>query len=101
MKKCILGLKAVCDECGACYEACPMGIKSVFTVREGKGKYDIQCIDVTTSDCIMCGECVRRCPENNALAITFCGKKIYTADRMKFMKQYAPRPCKKKGKGHE
>ena len=20
MKKCILGLKAVCDECGACYE---------------------------------------------------------------------------------
>ena len=90
-----------CTECGACYEACPMGIKSVFTVREGKGKYDIQCIDVTTSDCIMCGECVRRCPENNALAITFCGKKIYTADRMKFMKQYAPRPCKKKGKGHE
>ena len=90
-----------CTECGACYEACPMGIKSVFTVREGKGKYDIQCIDVTTSDCIMCGECVRRCPENNALAITFCGKKIYTADRMKFMKQYAPRPCKKKGKDHE
>ena len=90
-----------CTECGACYEACPMGIKSVFTVREGKGKYDIQCIDVTTSDCIMCGECVRCCPENNALAITFCGKKIYTADRMKFMKQYAPRPCKKKGKDHE
>ena len=90
-----------CTECGACYETCPMGIKSVFTVREGKGKYDIQCIDVTTSDCIMCGECVRCCPENNALAITFCGKKIYTADRMKFMKQYAPRPCKKKGKDHE
>ena len=49
----------------------------------------------------MCGECVRCCPENNALAITFCGKKIYTADRMKFMKQYAPRPCKKKGKDHD
>ena len=63
-----------CTKCGACYEACPMGIKSVFTVREGKG--DIREIDVTTSDCIMCGECVRRCPENNALAITFCGKKI-------------------------
>lgn len=61
----------------------------------------IQCIDVTTSDCIMCGECVRRCPENNALAITFCGKKIYNADRMKFMKQYAPPQDKKKGKHHE
>lgn len=77
-----------CTECGACYEACPMGIKSVFTEREGK---DIRKIDVTTSDCILCGECVRRCPENNALAITFCGKKIYNADRMKFMKQYAPK----------
>ena len=78
-----------CTECGACYEACPMGIKSIFTVREGRnGKPDK--IDVTTSDCIMCGECVRRCPENNALAITFCGKKVYNADRMKFMKQYAP-----------
>lgn len=78
-----------CTECGACYEACPMGIKSIFTVREGK-KGELQKIDVTTADCILCGECVRRCPENNALAITFCGKKIYNADRMKFMKQYAP-----------
>ena len=80
-----------CTECGACYEACPMGIKSIFTEREGK---DIRKIDVTTADCIMCGECVRRCPENNALAITFCGKKVYNADRMKFMKQYAPKPDK-------
>lgn len=77
-----------CTECGACYEACPMGIKSIFTEREGK---DIRKIDVTTSECILCGECVRRCPENNALAIAFCGKKIYNADRMKFMKQYAPK----------
>ncbi len=80
-----------CTECGACYEACPMGIKSIFTEREGK---DVRRIDVTTADCIMCGECVRRCPENNALAITFCGKKVYNADRMKFIKQYAPKPDK-------
>ena len=80
-----------CTECGACYEACPMGIKSIFTEREGK---DIRKIDVTTADCIMCGECVRRCPENNALSITFCGKKVCNADRMKFMKQYAPKPDK-------
>ena len=65
-----------------------MGIKSIFTEREGK---DVRKIDVTTSECILCGECVRRCPENNALAITLCGKKIYSADRMKFMKQYAPK----------
>ena len=79
-----------CTECGACYEACPMGIKSIFTVREGK-KGELQKIDVTTPDCIMCGECVRRCPENDALSITFCGKKVYNAKRMKFMKQYAPK----------
>lgn len=79
-----------CTECGACYEACPMGIKSIFTVREGK-KGELRAIDVTTSDCIMCGECIRRCPESNALALTFCGKKIYNANRMKFMKQYAPK----------
>ena len=75
-----------CTECGACYEACPMGIKSIFTVREGKNE---QAIDVTTADCIFCGECIRRCPEDGALYMTFAGKKIYTASRMKFMRDYA------------
>jgi len=62
-----------CTGCGACYEACPMGIKEIYTAREKS--------DVTSMDCIMCGECVRRCPENDALAITCCGKRIYTAKR--------------------
>ena len=81
-----------CTECGACYEACPMGIKSVFTVREGKTE---QAIDVTTADCLMCGECIRRCPEDGALYMTFIGKKIYTASRMSFMRDYTG------GKYHE
>ena len=75
-----------CTECGACYEACPMGIKSIFTVREGKNE---QAIDVTTADCLLCGECIRRCPEDGALYMTFAGKKFYTASRLKFMKKYA------------
>lgn len=75
-----------CTECGACYEACPMGIKSIFTVREGKNE---QAIDVTTADCLLCGECIRRCPEDGALYMTFVGKKFYTASRLKFMKKYA------------
>lgn len=74
-----------CTECGACYEACPMGIKSIFTVREGKNE---RAIDVTTSECIFCGECIRRCPEDRALYMTLAGKKIYTASRMNFMKDY-------------
>ena len=79
-----------CTACGACYEACPMGIKTIYTERE-KAK-------VTDYDCIMCGECVRRCPENNALSITFCGRKIYTSSRRKLIKQYAKASGHKEGK---
>ena len=66
-----------CTECGACYEACPMGIKIIYTERKKA--------DVTDMNCIMCGECIRKCPENNALAMTFAGKKIYTASRQQVM----------------
>ena len=72
-----------CTECGACYEACPMGIKSVFTVREGKNE---RAVDVTTTDCIFCGECVRKCPEDGALYMTLAGVKLYNASREAFMK---------------
>lgn len=77
-----------CTECGACYEACPMGIKAIFTVREGKVE---TAIDVTTADCILCGACVRRCPEDKALRITFGGVPVYAASRERFMKDYANR----------
>ena len=66
-----------CTECGACYEACPMGIKMIYTERERT--------DVTDINCIMCGECVRSCPEDNALALAFAGKKYYTASRAGLM----------------
>ncbi len=70
-----------CTECGACYEACPMGIKSIYTERKET--------DVTDINCILCGECVRCCPEDNALAVTFFGKKLYRASRRKMMSGYA------------
>jgi len=66
-----------CTECGACYEACPMGVKIIYTERKKT--------DVTDMNCIMCGECIRKCPENNALTMTFAGKKIYTASRRQVM----------------
>lgn len=66
-----------CTECGACYEACPMGIKTIYTEREKS--------DVTTADCIMCGECIDKCPENKALTMSFCGVKFYQASRKTFM----------------
>ena len=71
-----------CTECGACYEACPMGIKTIYTEREKN--------DVTEASCIMCGECIRCCPEDNALSLTCAGRKIYTASRKNVMSGYAP-----------
>ena len=65
-----------------------MGIRSVFTLREGKNE---RAIDVTTADCIFCGECIRRCPEDGALYMTLAGKRIYTASRMQFMRDYMNR----------
>ena len=72
-----------CTECGACYEACPMGIKIIYTEREKN--------DVTDMNCIMCGECIRRCPEDQALSMTFAGKPIYSASRMQVLSGYERR----------
>ena len=69
-----------CTECGACYEACPMGIKQIYTEREQA--------DVTDVSCIMCGECVRCCPEDRALSLTFLGKGIYVSKRSRVVQGY-------------
>jgi ferredoxin-type protein NapH len=65
-----------CTECGACYEACPMRIKSIYTERIKT--------DITTHDCLMCGECINKCPENNALALGILKKKFYISSRVNF-----------------
>lgn len=69
-----------CSECGACYEACPMRLRNIYTEREQT--------DVQTIDCLMCGECIRQCPENDALSMTFCGKPIYRASKNTFLSRY-------------
>ena len=69
---------AACTMCGACYEACPMRIKSVYTEQEKS--------DISTSQCLYCGECIKKCPEDGALSLTLCGKKIYGSSREDFVK---------------
>lgn len=69
-----------CTECGACYNACPMGIKTIYTEREKA--------NVTDINCLMCGECIRNCPEDDALKMTIAGRSIYTSSRENFMKRY-------------
>jgi ferredoxin-type protein NapH len=73
-----------CTECGACYEACPMGIKSIYTERVKT--------DITTHDCIMCGECVDKCPENNALSLGILKFKFYNASRQNFFSGQGIKP---------
>jgi ferredoxin-type protein NapH len=65
-----------CTECGACYEACPMGIKSIYTERRQE--------DITVGDCLICGECINKCPENNVLALSFAKWKLFVSSREKF-----------------
>lgn len=72
-----------CTECRACYAACPMRIKGIYTEREKR--------DVQTVDCLMCGECVHKCPENHALSMTCFGKEIYTSSRKAFLSKYQPK----------
>ena len=65
-----------CTECGACYEACPMGIKTVYEERD---KSNLSC-----HACLLCGKCIKKCPENGALRITVFGRTIYRSSRRKF-----------------
>lgn len=77
-----------CTECGACYQACPMGIKTIYTEREHA--------DVTDMNCLMCGECIRNCPEDHALQLTLAGHPIYTSSREEFMKRFNNKKKSKK-----
>lgn len=77
-----------CTECRACYEACPMGIKSIYTERENE--------DITTENCIMCTECVKKCPEDNAIYMSVFNKKYYVSSRLDFFKANKKRRKNKK-----
>lgn len=69
-----------CTECGICYEACPMDIKSIYTEREKE--------DITKNDCIFCMKCIDQCPEDKAIKTTFLGKDIYSSSRYNFHKNH-------------
>lgn len=69
-----------CTECGACYAACPMRLKNIYTEREKE--------NVQTVDCLMCGECIHKCPEDGALRMTCFGKTLYQSSRGTFLSKY-------------
>lgn len=62
-----------CTHCRACLEVCPMGIESVYQLRNNP--------DVTHADCIFCMKCIDACPEKDALSVSLLGKTILTSKR--------------------
>jgi len=70
-----------CTYCEACYNACPVDIKAIYSEREKETIYH--------ADCIMCMKCIENCPEDGALSASFLGIKVYTSKHETF--------CKRKG----
>ena len=71
--------KLHCKNCYKCVRHCPVKAIEVKNHRA----------QINAAECILCGECVRQCPEDRALAITFCGKRVFTSSRLKFMERVA------------
>lgn len=46
-----------CEQCGKCEESCMMNIKITDYAKEGKR--------ISCSECIVCLDCIRSCPNNN------------------------------------
>ncbi|MFH1511099.1 MAG: 4Fe-4S binding protein [Candidatus Woesearchaeota archaeon] len=57
-----------CTKCGICYRICPMDNEDVYRVRDRKV--------VNSKNCVMCFECVSRCPEDDCLQVKVAGKTV-------------------------
>jgi len=57
-----------CTKCGICYQVCPMDNEDVYTVKNRKV--------VNSKNCVMCFECVKKCPEDDCLQVKVAGKTI-------------------------
>jgi len=54
-KKMPLYMKDGCKECGICEQSCPIGLKIVGNIKDGK---------LNSRDCLKCPECQSACPIN-------------------------------------
>jgi polyferredoxin len=57
-----------CTKCGICYQVCPMDNEDVYTVKNRKV--------VNSKNCVMCFECVQKCPETDCLKVKVAGKTV-------------------------
>jgi ferredoxin-type protein NapH len=57
-----------CTKCGICYQVCPMDNEDVYTIKNRKV--------VNSKNCVMCFECLNKCPENDCINVNIFGKTI-------------------------
>ncbi len=62
-----------CNGCGVCREVCPMDIPGVAAERVRT--------DVSRSDCVLCLECVARCPQQGCLSLDIAGRTVARSER--------------------
>jgi len=58
-----------CTKCGICKRTCPFENNHVFEEKEKK--------NINHPNCIMCFNCVEKCPEKDCLKVTVLGKTIF------------------------
>jgi ferredoxin-type protein NapH len=61
-----------CTKCGICQRVCPFSNTHVYEEKKD--------VSVNHSNCIMCFNCVEKCPEKDCLKVKFCGKKVFSSD---------------------
>ncbi|MBW2990789.1 4Fe-4S binding protein [Candidatus Woesearchaeota archaeon] len=60
-----------CTKCGICYEVCPMDNEDVYMIKDRKV--------VNSKNCVMCFECLNKCPEDKCLQVKFAGKSVLSS----------------------
>jgi len=60
-----------CTKCGICKRVCPFENNHVFEEKKAK--------NINHPNCVMCFNCVDKCPEKDCLKVKFAGKEIFSS----------------------
>lgn len=61
-----------CTKCGICKRVCPFDNDHVFEEKINE--------HINHPNCIMCFNCINKCPEKDCLYVTFLGKRIFSSN---------------------